>query len=310
MEELTSTKNEALEMMAFMHHPVEKTEEIPKRPKFSKATREIVSKAGLGTMNRVVGPAVLQGLILAAVVAVCGILAYRVGWASDHSQPIQHSASASAGRPVGRSLGEGRPALAPIIHEDGSKEMRAALWGDPKPPVLVAITPVNSQAPVDRKSESRLSEFYRTQDEKKPEIVPRTLDADGLQAAPNISMRTVTGRDGVPFKVAKVEIRRVALLKNTTLNNLEVRKVVRSHYRRVKSCLERQLKRDSSVSGKLTVAARVAGDGRVTSVKVETRRFQGTFLEECLVKEVGRWTFPNPARQACQVKFPLLLISQ
>jgi hypothetical protein len=91
------------------------------------------------------------------------------------------------------------------------------------------------------------------------------------------------------------------------LTDLQVRRVIQQHYHRVKNCLERQLKRDSSVSGKMYVVARVKPNGRVQAVRIATKKFHGTFVEECLIKEVKRWEFPSFKGEAYELRFPLLL---
>jgi len=91
------------------------------------------------------------------------------------------------------------------------------------------------------------------------------------------------------------------------LTDFQVKLVIRRHYKKVKSCLERQLKRDANISGKMYVVAMVMPNGRVKSVKIATPKFHGTFVEECLIREVKRWEFPTFEGEVYELTFPLLL---
>ncbi|HOX42700.1 MAG TPA: AgmX/PglI C-terminal domain-containing protein [Myxococcota bacterium] len=94
------------------------------------------------------------------------------------------------------------------------------------------------------------------------------------------------------------------------LTELQIRLTVQRNRPQVKYCLERQLKKDSSVAGKLELTVRVRPDGRVEWVKVATEKFRNTFLEDCLVKKVQQWMFPTFDGEAYELSVPLLLTAQ
>jgi len=88
---------------------------------------------------------------------------------------------------------------------------------------------------------------------------------------------------------------------------LQIRQVVATNRQKIRRCLEKQLKRDARVSGKMVLVARVTPRGRVQSVRVATEKFHGTIVEECLLKEVKSWRFPSFAGKPYDLSFPLLL---
>jgi predicted Zn finger-like uncharacterized protein len=94
------------------------------------------------------------------------------------------------------------------------------------------------------------------------------------------------------------------------LSDLQVHLVIQKHYAQVKSCQQRQLQRDSSIAGKMIVVARVRPDGSVESVRVDTPRFRGSFVEECLISEIKNWLFPAFKGEAYDVPFQLQLMAR
>jgi hypothetical protein len=91
------------------------------------------------------------------------------------------------------------------------------------------------------------------------------------------------------------------------LTETQVKLVIGKHYHQVKSCHERQLKRDPDVAGKVDVVAKVRPNGKVQYVRIATKKFQGTFVDECLVKSIKQWEFPSFKGQAYELTFSLLL---
>ena len=58
------------------------------------------------------------------------------------------------------------------------------------------------------------------------------------------------------------------------------------------------------------VVARVSPIGKVEKVHIATPKFNGTFVEECLVREVKRWEFPGFKGETYDLTFPLLLTAR
>jgi len=160
-------------------------------------------------------------------------------------------------------------------------------------------------------SESRdLLDFYQSQSEEKRELTPRTPDS--LLAVGQQSINLPNGSCEMPDMAvpeSKREVTPVATVAagSQRLTDMQVRRVIQKHYHKVKNCLERQLKRDSTVSGKMYVVAKVKPNGRVQAARIATKKFHGTFVEECLIREVKRWDFPTFKGEAYELRFPLLL---
>jgi predicted Zn finger-like uncharacterized protein len=94
------------------------------------------------------------------------------------------------------------------------------------------------------------------------------------------------------------------------LTDLQIHMVIQKYYAQVKSCQQRQLQRDSSIAGKMIVVARVRPNGSVETVRVDTPSFRGSFVEECLIKEIKNWLFPSVKGETYDVPFQLQLMAR
>ncbi len=162
--------------------------------------------------------------------------------------------------------------------------------------------------------ERKLRSFYMNQGKEKRELTPRIPDSALLPTPSTVDLPTapVSSLDA-PLLANKSEMRPTGPETTTgpgRLSDFQVRAVIQKHYRQVKSCLERQLKRDASISGKMYVVARVNPRGKVEKVSVAKSKFNGTFVEECLIKEVKRWEFPTFRGETYDITFPLLLTAR
>ena len=92
-----------------------------------------------------------------------------------------------------------------------------------------------------------------------------------------------------------------------TIGQAQILSVIKRHQRGVRSCYERQLKRDDSLrNAKVMLRFFIQGSGRTSSVKL-ARRYDGTVLKTCLKSLVGRWRFPRFSGEAIPVEYPLVL---
>jgi hypothetical protein len=163
-------------------------------------------------------------------------------------------------------------------------------------------------------AEKKLQAFYRAQGKEKRELTPRIPGSVLLPTPTTIDLPTasVSSLD-VPLPVGKSEMTPTGPARTSgsgRLSDFQVRVVIQKHYSQVKSCLERQLKRDASISGKMYVVARVSPRGKVGKVRIATAKFNGTFVEECLIKEIRRWDFPAFNGESYDLTFPLLLTAR
>ena len=93
-----------------------------------------------------------------------------------------------------------------------------------------------------------------------------------------------------------------------TLGQNQISNVIKGNMNAVKACLERQLKRDDTISGRTEVKFRIQQSGRATNIKLQ-KRFKGTVFERCLTQVIRRWRFPRFKGDSIPVEFPLILTS-
>jgi hypothetical protein len=133
----------------------------------------------------------------------------------------------------------------------------------------------------------------------------------GVATAPDVAMATNMSINELRRK--KVEATPLPPDRQTgpeKLTDLQVHMVIQKYYAQVKSCQQRQLQRDSSIAGKMIVVARVQPNGSVEAVRIDTPSFRGSFVEECLVKEIKSWLFPSFKGETYDVLFQLQLMAR
>ncbi|MDP8257626.1 MAG: AgmX/PglI C-terminal domain-containing protein [Candidatus Alcyoniella australis] len=69
---------------------------------------------------------------------------------------------------------------------------------------------------------------------------------------------------------------------------------VRSKMGGIRSCYERELKKNPALSGKITVTFTVGGDGKVSSASVAGATLNDPSVQSCVVRMVRRWRFTPP----------------
>jgi flagellar biosynthesis GTPase FlhF len=169
----------------------------------------------------------------------------------------------------------------------------------------------------DRKNLSQKEEdlmaFYK--DEKKEEMVPRGPDLDSLTStSTSLDLPTISTsplgmpKNGVlPGKRESALVEREMVVNRNDMVQQQLRLHMRKKSPKIRGCLERQLKRDSSISGKMIVVVRVVPSGKVTTVKITPEKFEGSFIEECLTKEIRTWKFASFKGDTVDLTIPLLL---
>ncbi len=91
-----------------------------------------------------------------------------------------------------------------------------------------------------------------------------------------------------------------------TISQGEIMAVMKRQQRGLRTCYERQLKRDDSLSGKIMLRFSIEKSGRTSNVRLP-QRFDGTVLQTCLSALVGRWRFPRFTGESIKVEYPLVL---
>lgn len=91
-----------------------------------------------------------------------------------------------------------------------------------------------------------------------------------------------------------------------TLTQAQIAGTIREYQRGIRSCYDRQLKRDDSLrSGRATLAFKILPSGRTSDVQLE-KRYDGTVLQSCLEGMVKRWRFPRFKGSPIEVEYPLI----
>ncbi len=278
----------------------------------------IAMQAGIGSERRRIWLGLTAVGLLVAAVGGLMALAFTQGWFKDRTevQPGARGASKSGGPGAG-------PADYGTISDKDANRIYDSLWvieSEKRPGARTVGKPGRRRRgqPAQKlkltDEEKDLAAFYKNQSAEKKEIAPRVPRGMPTEAM-NIDFHAgSSGPIDLPLpEKAKVEIAPGVperIQGPRRLTDVQIRLVIRRHHRQVKKCLERQLKRDPNVSGKLLVVARVKPDGKVQRVSIQPEKFHGTYLEECLIHEVGRWTFPSFDGEPYDLTFPYSFSAQ
>ena len=288
--------------------------EQPLPEEISKVTKVLADQAGLGVMHK----SRRLGVTVAAILVVAGLLGGFI-WLGASQGWFK---AIGIGGGAGSHRDDQHISLADIekLSPEERKRLRQ-LWENRKKSPgsgnvaqgTAGSAGSQSSRPVTAR-EKQLLAFYQQQQEGKREVAPR--GPRGLEAVAGpalVELPSMSGGfaiTGSPASVSKPEVNPRGpdgTASPERLTELQIRQVVATNRQKIRRCLEKQLKRDARVSGKMVLVARVTPRGRVQSVRVATEKFHGTIVEECLLKEVKSWRFPSFAGKPYDLSFPLLL---
>ena len=91
-----------------------------------------------------------------------------------------------------------------------------------------------------------------------------------------------------------------------SLDPSKIGKVVKRRVKAIKSCYEKQLKRNPDLSGKVKVQFTILGSGRVGEVQALEDTMGEPAVAQCIVSRVKRWRFPKPDGGSVTVAFPFV----
>ncbi|MBM4318434.1 MAG: energy transducer TonB [Deltaproteobacteria bacterium] len=86
----------------------------------------------------------------------------------------------------------------------------------------------------------------------------------------------------------------------------EIAKVVRMRLKAVKSCYERELKKDPKLAGKIVIQFTIGEIGRVTSSKVASSTMSNPNVGRCILARMEQWRFPQPKGGSVTVSYPFV----
>jgi len=87
----------------------------------------------------------------------------------------------------------------------------------------------------------------------------------------------------------------------------QVRKVVEAHRAAIQYCFDKELQRNTRLSGKIVVYWRIEPAGAVSASRIQSSTVGSPDVEGCLVRTVRKWTFPAAANgQVTDVRYPFV----
>lgn len=91
-----------------------------------------------------------------------------------------------------------------------------------------------------------------------------------------------------------------------SLDGDAIAKVVRARLRSIQDCYEHELKRDSSLQGKIEIEFTIGGSGEVEDAHVSANKMGSAAVGDCIVARVRRWRFPQPDGGRVTVNYPFI----
>lgn len=73
-----------------------------------------------------------------------------------------------------------------------------------------------------------------------------------------------------------------------------IRRIIRRHLNEVKFCYERELVKNSALSGRVMIQFTISGTGAVVASAVQSSTMNNPTVEMCIAQSVRRWEFPKP----------------
>lgn len=90
-----------------------------------------------------------------------------------------------------------------------------------------------------------------------------------------------------------------------------IRRVIQRNINQIRNCYERGLNRDPSLYGKIVIQWTIGAGGRVTAAGTKTTTMNSKIVEECCVRQLRSWKFPEPpAGQEAEVSYPFVFQAQ
>lgn len=91
-----------------------------------------------------------------------------------------------------------------------------------------------------------------------------------------------------------------------SLDSSAIAEVVRKRIRSIQDCYERELKRDSSLQGKIEIEFTIGASGAVDDVRVSNNRMGSEAVADCIASRIKRWRFPQPDGGSVTVNYPFI----
>mgnify|MGYP001178415263 CR=1 FL=1 len=86
----------------------------------------------------------------------------------------------------------------------------------------------------------------------------------------------------------------------------DILRVVAGRQRGIQFCYEKELARNPTLSGKVTMGWAIGLDGKAFRVVVQGSSLNSKAVEGCMRRNISRWRFPKPEGGMCQIRFPFV----
>ena len=88
-------------------------------------------------------------------------------------------------------------------------------------------------------------------------------------------------------------------------------RTIKTRIRAIKACYERELRRNPTLNGKITVQFTIQPRGNVTGIKVTTNTTGDSTLAGCVTKTISRFRFnPGPEGGSVTYSYPFVFAPQ
>jgi len=152
------------------------------------------------------------------------------------------------------------------------------------------------------------------------ENLGRDRMGSGVSSGVNLDLNTKLVGMGIDTKIEgadlsfKVERQAIDLSqkmpdKVDTLNEDVIMMIVNKNRGSVKYCYERHLKASSSLEGKAIFKITIINSGVVSKIDSLSKQIAGSLFEECIIKEIKKWTFPKFTGDPVIFEIPFVLTS-
>jgi len=86
----------------------------------------------------------------------------------------------------------------------------------------------------------------------------------------------------------------------------DILKVVKRRQRGIQFCYEKELARNPSLNGKVTMGWIIGTDGKAMRATVQNSSLGNKTVEGCMVRNINRWRFKKPEGGLCKIRFPFV----
>ncbi len=105
---------------------------------------------------------------------------------------------------------------------------------------------------------------------------------------------------------AKVSVSKGAPTVGNFCKQADILRVVNARQSGIQYCYEKELARNPELNGKVTIKWRIALDGKVMKVWLDSSTLKNGTVESCMIRSIERWTFTKPDGGICEIAFPFV----